>query len=343
MHRLNLGILCLAILSMLAAAAVADKTPIRAMPPSVASRAGLAVWQPTQASSGDWAAPIVEEGTRPTSYDALTSNLDVPTSGEAYSMIEPLDFWTWQVVPEGLLYRPYLAGVKEPRIGVQLFHEPRWGWLWDGSIGGRVGLLRWGTADPIWPEGWQFDAEAGAFPRLSADEVGDLISADYRYGFALTHRRGRLESKFAFYHLSSHLGDEYQLSHPGAQRINFSRFALVLGAAFYPLDNVRAYGEIDYGFHYDGGNEPWALQFGIDYSPLNPSGPWGSPFFAVNGHLREEVDFGGSFTLQTGWQWRGTTGRLARIGLHYFNGQSDQYEFFREHEQQVGIGFWYDF
>jgi hypothetical protein len=226
---------------------------------------------------------------------------------------------------------------------VQLFHEPEWGWLWDGSVGGRVGLIRYGTSDLIWPEGWQLDAEAGAFPRLSADQDGDLISVDYRYGFALTHRRGRLESKFAFYHLSSHLGDEFQLTHPWVPRINFSRFGFVYGAAFYPLDNVRTYGEVGYAFHTDGGSEPWEFEFGIDYSPLNPSGPWGAPFLAVNGHLRQEVDFGGNFVLQAGWQWRGAAGQLARIGLHYLNGQSDQYEFFREHEQQIGIGFWYDF
>ena len=315
-----------------------DESPLRTTPlPDVP----VTIWEPDQKPLNNLGQPPANQQVERTSFDSLaTSTLD-RVSG--YPVVEPLNCWCWQVVPEGLLYRPYLAGVREPRIGIQLFHESKWGWLWDGSIGGRVGVLRYGTTDPIWPEGWQLDVEAGAFPRLSADNDGDLISADYRYGFAVTHRRGRLESKYAFYHLSSHLGDEYMLSHPGVERINYSRFALVFGAAFYPLDNVRAYGEIDYGFYTDGGNRPWGLQFGIDYSPLNPSGLRGAPFFAVNGHLRQEVNYGGNFTLQTGWQWRGTTGRLARIGFYYFNGQSDQYEFFNEHEQQVGFGCWYDF
>ena len=68
---------------------------------------------------------------------------------------------------------------------------------------------------------------------------------------------------------------------------------MVFGVAFYPLDAVRVYGEVGYAFYTDGGNEPWEFQFGVDYSPLNPSGPWGAPFFAVSGHLRQEVDFGG--------------------------------------------------
>jgi len=333
MHQLKARFSCLLLLLALAAPALAEQSPIRAMPPSVAPSVELPVWQPSQRYSIDPLPPTDAGGIRPVSFD-------VPLS---CPIAEPRTCWSWQVVPEGLMYRSYLAGVREPRIGVQLFHEPKYDWLWDASVGGRIGLLRYGTHDPLWAEGWQIDAEAAAFPRLSADADGDLISADYRYGFGLTHRRGRLESKLAYYHLSSHLGDEYQLSHPWISRINFSRFAFVLGAAFYPWDNVRAYAEADFAFHTDGGTEPWAFQFGIDYSPLCPSRLCGAPFFAVSGHLREEVDFGGNFTLQTGWQWRGTTGRLARIGFHYLNGQSNQYQFFREHEQQVGIGFWYDF
>jgi len=337
--RLKTGMLCLAILTALAAVTLADDSPIRAMPPSVASPMG-----PFSEASPSDGPPDIDQPLRSEGYEPLSAaHLDTPAAHAYYPVVDPLDCWACRILPDGLLYRAHLAGVREPRMGIQLFHEPKSGWLWDGSIGARIGLVRYGTADPIWPEGWQFDVEAGAFPRLSADEDGDLLSADFRYGCAITQRRGRLESKFAFYHLSSHLADEYLVRHPWVERINFSRFGFVYGVAVYPWDAVRVYGEVGYAFYSDGGSEPWELQFGVDYSPLNPSGPWGAPFFAVSGHLRQEVDFGGNFTLQTGWQWRGATGRLARVGLHYLNGQSDQYQFFREHEQQVGIGFWYDF
>jgi hypothetical protein len=340
--RYQTGLLFLVLLAVLVMpAAAGDDGPLRAMPASEA-------WS-FEVPQREWhrppstePLPPVDDHVRLAQFNAAPDvELDVPDSHPI--AVIGSDIWRWQVVPAGLLYPSYLAGVREPRIGVQLFHEAKYGWLWDGSIGGRIGLLRYGTADPLWPEGWQLDAETGAFPRLSADEDGNLISADYRYGFGLTQRRGCWESKFAFYHLSSHLGDEYMLGHAGLDRINFSRFVLVLGGAFYPWDGVRVYGETGYGFYTDGGSEPWEFQFGVDYSPLSPSRPCGAPFFAVNGHLRQEVDFGGNLTLQTGWQWRGETGRLARVGLHYLNGQSDQYEFFREHEQQIGVGFWYDF
>jgi len=270
-----------------------------------------------------------------------------PTDSLSATRFDPagpaVEFWTWQVLPDGLLYRSYLAGGREPRFGSQWIHERDQDWLWDASLGGRVGLVRYGTLDPLWAQGWQIDIEGAAFPRLTLEENRDLVSADFRFGIPITMRQGRFETKLAFYHLSSHLGDEYKLTHPWIDRVNFSRDAFVLGLAFYPLRDVRTYVEAGWAFYCDGGTEPWEFQFGVDYSPLRPSGFAGAPFLAVNGRIREEVDFGGNFTFPTGWQWRGATGRLTRLGFHYFNGQSDQYQFYRLHEQQVGIGLWYDY
>ena len=319
----------------------ADDSPIRAMPPSVASSSDWTVEPAPETLLTTPLRRMIDEGVQPARFEAVTG-LEF-TESVAPPVVEIFEPYSWQVVPDGLLYPNYLAGVREPRMGIQLFHEKELGSLWDGSIGLRQGLIRYGTTDPLWPEGWQLDVEAAAFPRLTADEYGDMISCDYRYGTALTHRRGRLETKLAFYHLSSHLADEYRYVIPWRPRINYSRFALVLGGAFYPWESVRVYGEAGYGVYTDGGNEPWEFQFGVDYSSVNPTGFRGAPFLAVNGYLREEVDFGGNFVLQAGWQWRGATGRLARFGLHYLNGKSVQYQFFDEYEEQIGLGFWYDF
>ncbi len=67
------------------------------------------------------------------------------------------------------------------------------------------------------------------------------------------------------------------------------------------------------------------------------------PFLAVNGHLREEVDFGGNLSLQAGWLWRGISGHVFRMGMLYFNGKSDQFEFFNRDEEKIGLGLWYDY
>jgi hypothetical protein len=82
---------------------------------------------------------------------------------------------------------------------------------------------------------------------------------------------------------------------------------------------------------------------GVDYGPLFPTGSRGAPFFAANAHFREDLDYEGVFTAQTGWAWRsGTNGRLLRAGFHYMNGGSSQYSFYAQHEEQIGIGVWLD-
>ena len=45
----------------------------------------------------------------------------------------------------GLMYKSYLASNKEPRLGSELVYQRDHGWLWDATVGGRVGLLRYGT------------------------------------------------------------------------------------------------------------------------------------------------------------------------------------------------------
>lgn len=252
------------------------------------------------------------------------------------------DLWTWQLLPAGLMYRSYLAGMKESRFGSEWFHG-RDDSYWDIALGGRAGILRYGTADPLWPQGFQLDIEGAAFPRLTLDHDRDLVAADFRFGIPLTYRRGPWETKFGYYHLSSHLGDEIMLKHPELERINYSRDNLVLGAAFRPIPEIRLYAEAAWAFYTDGGADPWELQFGVEYSPAAPGSFRGAPFVAVGTHLRQEVNFGGNLVVQAGWEWRGANGQVFRWGLHYLNGLSNQYQFHTEFEEQISLGTWFDF
>jgi len=252
--------------------------------------------------------------------------------------------WFWQLTPDGLIYRSYLAGMREPRLAGVWEYDRKFGWMLDAAVGGRVGLVRYGTANSLRPEGWELDFEGAAFPRLQPNHEKDLVAADFRYGVPLTYGFGPFTTKFAFYHLSSHLGDEYMLHHSDVERINYVRDALVWGAAYYLGDDIRVYADIDWAFDTDGGAQPWHYQFGIEYCPLEPIHTFrGAPFVAINTEMREEVDFGGNFVVQAGWRWRGASGHMARFGVQYFQGKSDQFEFYRSTEEKVGLGLWYDF
>jgi hypothetical protein len=254
--------------------------------------------------------------------------------------------FSWQLLPTGLIYRSYLAGVKESRFaGAMNYSDDRTGWLLDVTLGGRVGIVRFGTEDNLRPDGWQLDIEGAAFPRIDLEqESWDLESADFRFGVPLTYGYGPYQMKIAYYHLSSHAGDELLLNNPGLTRINYSRDAIVWGHSYYVTDAFRVYGEAGWAYQADGGSEPWELQYGFEYSPAWPTGMYGAPFFAANGHLREEVDFGGNAVVQAGVQWRGrTSSRLLRAGVQYFNGHTAQYQFFRRSEELIGLALWYDY
>ena len=254
--------------------------------------------------------------------------------------------WKWRILPRDLIFSSFLAGVKESRISTVWFHDDSQGRLWDSTLGARVGLVRFGTGDdfPFYPQGWQLDVEAAGNPRLDLEDGRrDLVASDFRAGVPLTYGQGRYQVKFAYYHLSSHLGDEFLLR-TGATRINFVRDVLVWGHSYYLNDALRAYGEVGYGVHTDGGSEPWEFQFGLDFAPACSTGFHGAPFFALNAHLREEFNFGGNFVAQAGWAWRKRRGGpLVRIGVQYYNGQSSQWQLFNTFEQQIGFGTWYDF
>jgi hypothetical protein len=251
--------------------------------------------------------------------------------------------WRFQFLPAGLIYRSYLAGEKEPRLAAIFNHEERMGWIWDMTIGARIGMFRYGTENPILPEGWQLDFEGASMLRIDPESDRDVVSSDYRFGLPLTYGEGPFRTKFGYYHISCHLLDEFMLRHPGVFRDNYVRDALVLGESWYLTEALRLYAEVAYAFNNDGRAKPWEFQFGLEYSPILVNGLRGAPFFAINGHLREEFNYSGNLVVQTGWQWRSSNGQLFRLGVQYYAGQSEQWEFADEYEEKFGAGFWYDF
>jgi hypothetical protein len=294
------------------------------------------------------AAPIAADSTDPfTAYGYNPGSAAYGPGlfdGGGYALWQPGSEtgWHWQGFPHGSMYPAYLASERESRFAANFFREEKQGWLVDATAGGRAGLFRYGTDDLLRPEGFQLDFEGAAFPRFTLDSAREFVSVDFRTGLPLTFRRGPVETKLAYYHYSSHLGDMFILNHPGVTRTPYTRDAVVLGLGFRPREDFRLYAEADYAFHTFGNADPWQFQFGVDWSTLQMTGLRGAPFFAVNSMIRQDVNFAGNLTVQTGWQWRGQAGQSLRTGFHYFNGKSNQGQFFNRFEEQIGLGIWYD-
>jgi hypothetical protein len=284
-----------------------------------------------------WAFDSAESAESP--YEALTNVRW--TSPEPATEAGVLHY---EFLPKDTLYPFYLADTKASRLAGQWLQGTADNTLLDGTLGGRFGVLRYVDDTPApYTRGVQLDVEASAQVRLDMDLEHDVRSADFRAGVPLSASWGRLQARFGYYHLSSHVGDEYLLRYPQFDRQNYSRDVLFVGGAFWLDDRTRLYGEAGWAFYYDV-CEPWEFVLGVDSAPRRPTGPRGAPFYAVNGRLREEADFGGDVSAQLGWAWRSSyDSGLLRTGLYYFNGKSNQYSFYDQHEELVGAAIWYDF
>jgi hypothetical protein len=251
--------------------------------------------------------------------------------------------WQWKLLPQSLLYSSYLADTKESRLGTQVVFLGDGSHALDSTLGARAGLFRYGAPDGEEPEGSQFDVEGAVFPRLLMDGQTQLESADFRFGASETCRLGPWEGRVAYYHLCSHLGDSVLLEDPSFPRVSYVRDCLTLGLQMEPWPDVRFYTEVGYAVHVTGEARQWEVQFGGEYVHAQPDDFHGGPFLATHCHLRQDNDFSGNVTLEAGWAWRSQGSRLVRLGLLYFNGLSEQYQFYTKFEEQLGTGLWYDF
>jgi hypothetical protein len=252
----------------------------------------------------------------------------------------------WQVLPKGLLYKSYLAGEKEPRMQfVQLRDTRSKRRVWDAVLGGRIGLLRNGTYDSVNPQGFQVDVEGAVFARVLPDEPSAMLEgADFRAGLLATHRYERTAYKWGYYHISSHIGDEFQLANPTFNRVNYVRDSVIAGVTQDLNYATQVYGEIAYALGAEGGAKPLEFQFGAQYIPVAKSSLRGAPYLAANYHIREDFDFHGGFNSVAGWGWQGIENRhRLRVGLQYYNGPSMQYQFLDRWENMYGGGIWLDY
>ncbi|WP_169314877.1 DUF1207 domain-containing protein [Rubinisphaera brasiliensis] len=255
--------------------------------------------------------------------------------------------YQWTLLPTDLLWQSYLGGPREPRLGQSIVFLDGTGWLWELEAGGRAGLLRYGSGPGEELEGFQLDIWGAATPRLNMHQNTELDAVDFFVGVPLTWRRGPFQAKLEWYHVSAHLGDEFLLrpENAGFNRLDYLRDAIVLGGGYFPTPDWRVYAEADYAYNTNGGAKPWHFNFGVDYSPCCPTPiTRPQPFAAINGNLREEVNWSGGVNFVAGLQWRGQENdHLFRTGLHYYAGQSLQYSFLGDYEEFIGWGMWMDF
>lgn len=169
-------------------------------------------------------------------------------------------------------------------------------------------------------------------------------SADYRFGTELTAAEGPWAMKLGYFHVSSHVGDEYMICNPSFQRINYVTEPWLIGVSYAPRESIRLYGEFANAFRASGGAKRYQFQTAAEYTPAASSPRCVAPFAAIHFDFREAVEYDVSTTLQLGWAFQGpTSGRRRRFGAQYGHAPTSQYSFFQRREEYLGIGVWFDY
>ena len=241
------------------------------------------------------------------------------------------------------MYRSYLARREGAANGWSALYDTKRNRPWD-----RAGWSRWPAlwnTRPRSPQGFQIDAEGAVFTRLLPAEPSTMMeAADFRFGVLGTWRRERWAAKAGYYHISSHLGDEFMIAFPTFPRINYVRDAAVVGLMYDVTPYLQTYAEMANALGIEGGAKPWEFQFGAQFTPPPHPGHHGAPYAGINTYLREDFNFGGSLNVIVGWNWVGQrTGQRLRIGMQYYNGPSLQYSFVDRRDRLLGGGLWFDY
>lgn len=162
---------------------------------------------------------------------------------------------TWGVwLPEGPpLYRPMVADPRQVCFGV--------GWRWNDQVldkniipvtfGDNLALYQWGNVFFRCDE-LRIEVEGAVWATFAPlRESSPLMNADYYGAGVITYAIGDWAFRLRGYHISSHLGDEFLLNHPGFDRKNPSAEYIDLFASWEMTDDIRVYGGIGYIVHQD--------------------------------------------------------------------------------------------
>lgn len=247
------------------------------------------------------------------------------------------------------LFRPFMADPREIcysagwRFNDQVFNKN----VIDVSYGDSIALYRWFDVWP-WCGDLQLDVQGALWALFDPlHESSPLIDADYYIGFPLTYAFGDWSFRLRGYHISTHIGDEFLLNHPGFDRKNPSAEFIDFFVSNQFTDDIRLYGGVGYIAHQDesfirsrfftqGGVEVRLSGLGF-YSCRNHL--YGEPIMGMN--FGWTSDYGSNIdqTYVIGYELGKTIGlrRKTRIFLEYHDGFSAEGQFCLEKTNYLSL------
>jgi len=225
------------------------------------------------------------------------------------------------------------------------------------SLGDDFPIYRWLDVFK-WHGDLQIGIEAGIWSVFNIDVKGynpqggtELVNTDFYVGIPLTYAVNKWAFRFRVYHVSSHLGDEFMVNHPGFRRVNPSFEVIDFFTSFQAYEALRLYIGPGAIVHSDRSfpMKWYYLEYGLEtrfggtkmyYHKL-----YGTFFAAA--HLshwqRHHMKPNGTYVLGYEWSKLQGVGRKIRIMGEFHHGYSLEGQFFRKHTHYWGIKMAYGF
>jgi len=223
------------------------------------------------------------------------------------------------------------------------------------SFGDICVLYEWNNVDFGWVSGpMQLGVEGALWAIFEPlNESSPLVDADYYVGFPLTLRDGPWSYRLRGYHISTHIGDEFLLNHPGFDRRNPSAEFLDFSVSYEFTDEIRLYGLGGVILHQDpsfplkrwfvqGGSEIRLYRLGfVDYCQHL----YGTPIFAMNFFYRPNFHGRVDATYILGYEFGKLSGlqRRLRAFVEYHDGYSVEGQFCKLRTTYLSLRLTYGF
>lgn len=241
-----------------------------------------------------------------------------------------------------VLFRPFMADPREIcySVGWRFNDNALTKNIIDVSFGDTLAIYRWCDVWP-WHGQLQIDIEGAVWAVFDpATESAPLINADYYVGFPLTYAVNKWQFRLRPFHISSHIGDEFLLNHPGFDRRNASNEYIDFFVSHDLTPEIRFYAGIGYILRQDESFKikPFYSAVGAELRLMHlgfydaKDYLVGFPIFAMhfrqNGEYKKHADA----TYILGYQFSKLCGlcRNMRFFLEYHDGYSSEGQFCKD-------------
>jgi len=245
-----------------------------------------------------------------------------------------------EILPNGALFQAPIADPRWPAFSAayQYHNTNNYGRSIFGlSFGENLALYRRQNDSYA----WEFGLQAGLFGALDmGSSPTRLINSDYMVGINYTYQYRNWANFFSFYHLSSHVGDEFLISNSSINRINLS-YESVNWITSFQLGQFRPYIGLDYMVHKDPSYiKPFSVSAGIDYQG-DETFIFKTARFIAGAHVHswQENNYKTTLNLRGGVQFENPVwyGRTLKFLVDYSHGPSRQGQFYVHTQNYIGL------